>query len=44
MSCENAPEPLTATVADDVEPPMVIEFDIRPVVAFKVSHVIAGNS
>ena len=44
MSCENAPEPVTATVADDIEPPIVIEFDIRPVVAFKVSHVISGDS
>ena len=44
MSCENAPEPVTATVADDVEPHIVIEFDTRPVVAVKVSHVIAGDN
>ena len=44
MSCENAPEPETATVADDVEPPMVIQFDIRPVAAVKVSHVMAGDN
>ena len=44
MSCESAPEPVTATVADDVELPMVIEFDTRAVVAVKVLQVISGDN
>ena len=33
-SCENAPEPVTATVAGDTEPPIVSVLDAKPYVAF----------